>query len=275
MVDPRLSNALGDVALTVQLSAYFVFWMQRRPKRDSLAYVAAYYLYALNLLLAVMFTASGAVLHVVDPLPQRPTALWLTFLMTCVSTPVFFPVICTCALYPKMSRAAAGFCFAWPAVTYSTHAWLALTSADLSRWFQPPPAVSILGRALDGRSLAGQSLGIDFDLLTSVPCMRGDGIFVHASMFTAAACGTLAMCVFALSEARGGVRTDAWIANARMLTLSIALLVLGQLLMIPGLAIVGVARTLDLWHVSICLVMAFAFNALRGLVLQPAKVAKA
>merc|ERR1712187_121047 len=101
------------------------------------------------------------------------------------ATPVFFPAVCAFALYPYMTRLSRILWFLWVFTTYSIHALLVLTGIDLSVYgldFGPP--VEIFGTVLDGHSVGGQPYGIKTDLFTSMPQTRGDGMFLHALMFT-------------------------------------------------------------------------------------------
>lgn len=228
-------------------------------------------LYALNLLLAAGFTASGAVLHMTDPLPQHATLLWRFFLMTCVSTPILLPVIAAFALYPRMSALPSALCGLWIVFMSTIHAVLALGDVDLSMWLTPPPPMAFAGHVFDGQSIGGKAYGQAFDLLSSIPCMKGEGLFIHASLFTLAAMGCLVLCLPAAFGAQG---SELCRTSVRRLTGAVAIMVFGQLTMIPLLVMVGVQYTLDLWHVSIFVVMATAYVSLRELVCAPASTAR-
>merc|ERR1712007_54453 len=100
------------------------------------------------------------------------------------------------------------------------------------------------------------------------PSARGDCLFLHASLFTVAVIGTLVLCLHAALAHRGARGQE--LHYVRRLALALAIMLLGQVTMIPLLCTVGVMRTLDIWHVSIFIVMALAYSSLRVLVCGPA-----
>eukprot|EP00421_Protoceratium_reticulatum_P075396 CAMPEP_0168429840 /NCGR_PEP_ID=MMETSP0228-20121227/37576_1 /TAXON_ID=133427 /ORGANISM="Protoceratium reticulatum, Strain CCCM 535 (=CCMP 1889)" /LENGTH=263 /DNA_ID=CAMNT_0008443935 /DNA_START=50 /DNA_END=841 /DNA_ORIENTATION=+ len=257
MTESRWSNAFGDIVLTVQLISFFCDWLQRRPKTSFWGHRAAFCMYALNLLLATVFTGSGCVMHIVDPLPQRATGLWLVFLLSCVSTPILFPAICACALRPQMSALLRALCMAWVLLSAGCHATLALAGLAL-------PLVELLGQPLDGRSIGGEPYGVAFDMLSSIPNLRGDAMFPHAGLFTASALGALLLCMAGARGCQGAELGHRW-----RLALSVGIMFLGQVVMIPLMILIGVPRTLDLWHVSMFVVMALAYTSLKAMVTAP------
>lgn len=215
----------------------------------------------------------------VDPLPEAKSPLWMVFVLAMSATPILFPVVCACALHPDMSRQSQILSFSWLFITTAVHVGLVCTGIDLATYgvdFGPP--IEIWGHLLDGRSIAGKAYGIKFDLLTSIPSARGDCLFLHAMMFTLAVLVTFIMCIKAGSSDDGnGPTIDRVFAQTQRsakwrLTAAFVIMLFGQVTMIPLLCIVGVARTLDIWHISIFIVMALAYSAIRALVcLKPAE----
>lgn len=188
-VEPRWSNTYGDVLLVGQLSTFTLYWLlHRRPLRSG-PLTAAYYLYGLNLFSATIFTASGALIHALDPLPQTSNLLWKTFLISLAATPVLFPAVLTCALTtsPTLPPLKLLFVCVWLLATGSTHLFLALTSFDFAPYLPPlllePIPLPGFGLTpdimVDGRSFGGSAHGIEFDLLSSIPAYRGDSVFPH------------------------------------------------------------------------------------------------
>lgn len=264
----RLTNCVGDILLTAQLLTFLFNWLQHRPRRHLRTYRAAYWLYALNLTLAACFTICGAYLHIKDPLPQEPTVIWIVFLLSCVSTPIIFPVISVCAIFPGMSWTMGVTCVGWLIASSSLHGWLALSDVDLAAAL-PMPVVTLGGRMLDGRSIGGEPFGISFDLMSSIPCSRGACLFPHVTLFTLAVAGVLGILVtFLRDECACAKWSRKSLHLAQRLALSVGIMLLGQIVMTPFLAVVGVARALDIWHASMFVVMALAFTALRGLLCE-------
>merc|ERR1712018_373445 len=117
---------------------------------------------------------------------------------------------------------------------------------DWSSWFQPP-VMTLFGWQLDGRSIAGASVGVAFDLLSSLPCMRGDGMFVHCHLSVAAAIGNALVCMVA--KFRDDFADEQYTKNLQYLTISQVMLALLLVFLVPSILLVGMERAFDLVHV--------------------------
>ena len=223
-------------------------------------------MYGLNLALALVFTASGSMVHYSDPLPQVSTPLWKLFLVTLSSTPILFPIVLQTALNKTMSGKAWFLTAVWFCFSATFHIGLALTSFDFSSYLPPlllqPIVLKGFGlfpdRVLDGTSVGGEPYGVPFDLLSSMPMWRGDSVYPHCMLFTVAVILAIKIAFF---HANGTVAPNG-------MKVALVLMLMGQVGMVPMLSIFGVKVTFDLWHFNIGVVMALIFFALRGVVTE-------
>jgi len=250
---PRWTNTIGDMIITCQLVYHSLTLMSRVTKNSNWTTKASHMFYTANLFLAAVFTATGAYTHVNDPLPQETNNIWKLFLLTLSSTPILWPVVMQCALFPKMSRTAAVMLFSWFVMSVVFHPYVILGEVDLAPYlpaiaFKPIvlPGLGIFPDAiLDGRG-QGAIYGLPTDLLTSVPSYHGSGVFLHTLNFTIAAVHSLICCLVSDKTPPGLLK-------------ALILMVTGQLVMVPILVFTGVQACFDFWHLSIFTVMQLVF----------------
>lgn len=217
-------------------------------------------------MITCVYYLAGAWIHQMDPLPQEPNMLWCVFIIGGVSTPIMFPVISACVLYPHMSNLKKSLCAIWLFLTYSFHVTLLYLRMDLS-FGHELPRIDVPGGQLDGSSQGGAPYGIKTDLLTSAPSARSAALFVHAMFFIGDLVINCAVCLPALWDPP--VAVMGLLPSVQRLTVSVfSLLVCVSLLPILMLNI-GVSRTLDFFHISGFIIVYLGYTSLRVLVNEP------
>jgi hypothetical protein len=260
---PRYTNSLGDAIITIQLLYHTYSLLRSSPRPGAPLLKISRVFYTLNLGLASIFTFCGMLLHTIDPLPVVSTPLWKVFLLCLAATPILWPVVMATGLFPNMTQSSRVLLAAWFLLSLVFHVGSIVTEYDFSPHmpaiaFDPvvlPPMLGMPEIVLDGTSVGGRPYGVQTDLLSTVPSWSGSGVFVHCVNFTIAAVHSLVL-VF---------RADSPIG----LKVALVLMVTGQVVMLPILAVFGVRVCFDFWHVSIFTVMQLVFVNLMPMICLP------
>lgn len=256
----RLSNAVTDFVLSLELGGLLLVWLREGLGRD-LKKRALWLSYGTNLIGACAWTATGVYVHLWEPLPQQPTKLWQAFLLLGASTPFLFPIVIRDAFFRASLAAqtamAQDFAMGLLALAYTA---LVLSGVDLSAGHKLPPLPVSPWHAIDGRSYDGQAHGIDFDLLSTMPSARADSNFVLSVLFLT----SNAFCVILLLRAQTKAAEG---SAARRLALGVGMMFLNchLLAILVAARWVSVATSLDIFHVAQGVIIWFAFWDFRGL----------
>lgn len=194
--------------------------------------------------------------------------VWCIFVIGCVATPILFPVISACVLYPYMSVFNRALCAIWLFIMPLVHATLLYMQMDLAL-VQALPVVKIAGRQLDGTTWGGEAYGIKSDLLTSIPSARSDSLFVHAMMFMGIVGMNGVFCLTALRDPPVAVKD--MIPSVQRLTAAVLILFFACMLLPVLMVFIGTQNALDSFHVAIFVIVHLGYTSLRVLVNAPSQ----
>lgn len=258
----RPSNSFTDLLLSIELFALLVLWLREWPnvKGRHELFVS----YGLNLLGAASWCATGVYIHTWEPLPQEATLAWQIFLNLGATTPFLFSLVIRDSFYrAEMSPSVArkqDIAMASCALLYAVLAW---SSFDFSMGQPLQPIPVSPWHFLDGSSYAGEPLGIQFDLLSTMPSGRFDSQFVLSGIFMASNCfsGLLCLNTCYKNKAAGGPEQRA----ARRLTVFVfSMLVNCHLLgLLVASRLASSKLALDIFHVAQGVIIWVSFCQLR------------
>lgn len=268
--------ALEDMILSVELFTCFILWLrdwtlvvQAREQRMPLFIV-----YAANLLGASLWCALGVYMHLREPLPTSCTATWLAFLLLGAVTPVLFPLVSVLAFAePQVAASKRRLQYLTAVFVAMAYSAVAISGADLSLGGLMPDKLWVTPwHTIDGRSYGGAEFGINFDLLSTYPCYRGDSMFVMSSFFVIA--NTVSVGILC----RAAVGKDLPYAlqrSARMLAMLVGGMLVNCIALLQLISVFrwSLANTFDVFHAIQGVVMALSFLQLRIALRSPERKA--
>jgi hypothetical protein len=248
----------------MQLGAFLFVWLREAPYISSRAKLF-WITYGLNLGGAALWCATGVYIHLFEPLPTERTFAWLVFLELGAVTPLLFPLVCMLA-FAKVAPSLQNFALPFTmsgimAVAYSA---AVMTGVELNlggllsseMWITP-------WHVVNGTSYGGMPYGIEFDLLSSYPCYRGDSMYVLSTFFLLSNLFAAVLLKRAASSSESGeARAAAWrlmIAVSAMFLNCVALLYLLVVFQ------VGLSAGFDVFHAGQGVIMAISFFQFQSL----------
>lgn len=258
-VGARPTNSLTDLVLGGELLLFFTAWCCEWPNALMNKKLDFFITFALNLLGGAVWCLSGVYIHSQEPLPAQPTGPWRAFLLLGSVSPLLFPIVVTRAFgigqehVKKMQYLVATIA----ALVYGVAVF---SSMDLSGGSQVAPISISPWHGIDGRSYGGQEYGISFDLLSTMPCWRGDSNFVLSLVFV-----TGKLLGFVLLVSVGWADQSAYAKDisgaAKRLAISTGVMVLNCLLLLNLIVAFNfaVSTAVDAFHVMQALIFGAAF----------------
>lgn len=182
----RPTNALTDLIFCAYMVWLLTRWSREWHRaRSSLQGRLFFFSYASVLCGCGLFALVGAYIHCRIPLPSASSGAWLLYLMAGGIFPVSWPLGVYLGFHKKLAswQLLRAGCIALAA--YLAYAAAAASGVDVSTWdptrggkqLAPWPVCITPWHCLDGRSYGGEAHGVEFDLLTSLPCWRCDSYF--------------------------------------------------------------------------------------------------
>jgi len=272
-VGARPTASAEDLLLSGQLAAFFILWLREWPPAGGARWRSRVLFAAYGVALGggAAWCLVGAYVHAFEPLPTEQTPAWLAFLLLGAITPILFPVALAAALEGRtLPQGVVGVHLALAALQACGYAAAAVSGVDLSLGGQLPDEVWLSPwHRVDGRSYGGAALGVPFDLVSTMPCYRGDSLCVLAAMFLASCFYSTALLWYG---SYGPASQAQAAAAARWLCLAVGAMGLNclALLLLVTQTSWSLAHVFHVFHLGQGAAMAVGFWKLRGIMRLPA-----